>query len=1513
MLIKRFIYLLIFFVTLSYSNDLSSQTFKNFSENHEDFINEMTIFLQKTNKKEEKKIAKEFMETFAADWNAGIFTEEQEQQIYKISNLMLKRKMRPFPYFKKYLTALLNFANSNQTEESFMAWSSGLEKLINMSNTRQFISYLEIINNLITDNIIYESYTTKWQASNNDWYFKYDNEPKIIFNYLDLTCYSKGDSSCIYNTKGTYYPIKYEWKGQEGKVDWQRAGLDKDDVYAKLRKYTINVKFSKYSADTVTFYNKNYFYKPLLGKLTEKIKANVTEEKSLYPRFDSYNKHLKIKEIFENIDYEGGFSMRGSKFIGSGDKKRDTYLIFKKDGKKFLVTASKAYAIRKDRISAQRASVTIYYEKDSIYHPGLQVRYIDDKKELSLLRLKQGLAESPYFDSFHKLDIYVEALYWKLDEPKIDMKMIKGIGNVSKAIFESNNYYSEQRFSQLQGIDEINPLLAIKKYSKKINSKEFFLKEFAEYMRKPYEQIKASLIKISNMGFIMYNLDHDKIIIKDRLYDYLNAKVGKTDYDVIKFNSVISGKSNASINLLNFDLKLRGIARIFLSDSKNVYIYPKNQELIMKKNRDFTFSGRVHAGLFDFYGKEFSFEYDNFKVNLPNVDSLTFKVHKREKDELGNYPLVKVKNSIEGLSGNLLIDLPNNKSGAKPSDEYPIFNSKTESYVYFDKKNILNGIYTKDKFYFHIDPFSLDSLDNFNADNIAFEGYLKSSDIFPDIDEPLKVQPDYSLGFVKNTQESGLPAYGGKGQYFSIIDLSNKGLRGNGSLKYLTSTSESNNFIFSPDSMNANLQYYEIKEQIEQVEYPTVTAEDVYEQWFPYRDLMIVSKKQKPIKMYNSESDLHGSITLAPSGLAGKGIMKFEDIAEVESKLFDFKQHVFDADTADFRLRTYDLSKLSLATYNYKAHIDFDKRKGKFESNIGGSKVDFPVNQYICFMNEFDWYMDKAEIELASNKNMDADLDTLSLEELSDVDLKGSKFISVHPDQDSLGFYSPRAKYSLKDNIIYATDVKVIKIADAVIFPDKGNVTILKEAKMQTLDNALIMANTTTKYHIIYDAMVDVFSRKNYEAVGKYDYIDETKTKQQIYFNKIAVDSTTQTYACGIIDTSANFTLSPYFEYTGKVNLLASKEFLNFDGFCKIKHDCDTLISWLKFKADIDPNEIYIPVSQKPKDINDKNITASILISNDSNNVYSSFLYKKYKYSNQEIISSDGFLTFDSLSQEYRISTKDKLKESTLPGNYLSLNRNDCITYGEGEINLTDNLGQTKIKTYGNVSHYIISDSTYFDLLMSLDFFFSDKAIKIISNSLEQYYDLEPVDITRETVFKALYGILSKEKADKLISDITMYGFIKKYPSELKHTLLLTDVQFKWDSETKSYISQGPIGIGSINKAQINKYVNGYIEIVKKRSGDEITVYLEPEESEWYFFNYRRGIMQIISSDKIFNEIIRETKPEDRKMKTKGKEMSYSYTLSSLRKKKSFLKKFQPDVIEEPDIENTEIEEPDNE
>lgn len=1486
----------IFCIFLSTAPSVYSQTIKEFSNEPEQFFKELNDLFDKLTVKEQKDQCKEMMKKLDDFWNTGIFSREVRGNITVTCNLLLARRMKAYPEFYNYLSSVIGLMETDQSAESYNAWQKSVETVIaDKRSTKPLTSFLQTSNELVNENVIYRSNATEWRTNSYKYSFVFDTVPKVIFEDMDLTCYSNKDSSVIYNTHGVFYPLENKWIGSKGKVNWVRAGFFEEDVHAFLEDYEIYLGFSKYTADSVKFFHKKYWNKALLGSFEEKLLANVTPENATYPIFKSYLNELEIKDVFDNIDFVGGIEMHGRKMFGLGNRDRDASLSFKKDDKEFIKVLTKNMVIYPDRMSSALATATIAIENDSIYHPGLQMNYVDVNKEVSLVRVGEGTSKSPYYDSYHNMDIYTEAIYWKMDEPVINFESVKGASVESKASFESNNYYSLARYLKLQGIDEVNPLLLVKRYTEKYNVRVIGVQAFAEEVVLPKEQVIAMFINLSNRGFVIYDRDEKVAVVKDRLFDYINAMNKKTDYDVLQFNSETIRLQNASLELDSFGLKLNGVPFVYLSDSQNVFIYPTNEQLVVKKGMNFSFGGRVHAGSFDFYSRYCDFDYDQFKLDMPVIDSVSFVVPSFDLNSNGEKYPVKVRSVLSDLGGGLYIDDPNNKSGLKSLAQYPIFNSTKDAYVYYDYPSIYGGIYYREKFFFYVYPFSLDSLDEFKTELLTFPGYLASSGIFPDFEDTLWVQPDYSLGLDKTTPTEGFPIYGGKGTYFSNINLSNQGLRGNGSLEYLTSTSWSEDFIFFPDSSNAIAKNFVINEQFSLIEYPAVKGSNSKLHWDPYLNRMIFQQKEQPFEMFNKQSELLGALVLTPERLSGAGKMSFED-AEMQSKFYTFGQHEIFADSADFNLKSREYSQSAFSTRNYNSHIDFNERKGEFVSNGGASVVEFPINMYICTIDEFDWFMDSYEIAIGSPEKeaQMARFNHFPIRELVDVPLEGSEFISIHPDQDSLRFISTVATYNLKEYVLHADDVKYIRVADAAIFPADHKIVINPGAKMNTIGDAQILANVVTRYHEIYDAVVDIKGKNKYTGIGNYDYVDEKEIRQKIFLRDIGVDPSFQTVGNGFVSDTTGFKISPDFDFAGNILLYANREFLNFDGGFRIQHTCSKgHRSWVRFNSDINPQDIYINISEKLTSLEKDSLVSALMFSNESSRFYSGFLSEPGSSSDLEVLKAIGYVHYNKATEVYDIASLDRLQGLSRQGNQLSLARKKCILTAQGKFNLGAELGRVVLGVFGSSKHFIIPDSTIFDLVMTVDFPFEDKALGLMAAEFEEQ-NLPGVNLVRPEFINALIDLLGEKEADKIIADLQLFGKFRKYPSELEHTITFTDIKFKWNYASRSYISYGPIGVGSIGKQQINKYAEGYVEIERKRTGDVLSIYLEFEKGKyWYFFNYRNNLMQTISANTEYNTVIQELKDEKRTKKETKEGEEYSFIISNLRKKADFLTKIK--------------------
>jgi len=104
---------------------------------------------------------------------------------------------------------------------------------------------------------------------------------------------------------------------------------------------------------------------------------------------------------------------------------------------------------------------------------------------------------------------------------------------------------------------------------------------------------------------------------------------------------------------------------------------------------------------------------------------------------------------------------------------------------------------------------------------------------------------------------------------------------------------------------------------------------------------------------------------------------------------------------------------------------------------------------------------------------------------------------------------------------------------------------------------------------------------------------------------------------------------------------------------------------------------------------------AGLFIAGDSVHIYPAFLSKKRLPRDRYIITSSGILYYDRQSDEYRISSREKLRyPDRSTGNLLRLSRNECVVYGEGKLSMGMAPGQVRISSIGNVMHNMNTKET---------------------------------------------------------------------------------------------------------------------------------------------------------------------------------------------------------------------------
>jgi len=1410
---------------------------KSFSTDPLLFIDEFEKFIQTA---EEKKL-NEDVKLFAENWKLGKFSPLQQKSIIKICNDMLLEQMNVQPYFGLMINSLATLLEKKLPDKILQQWQKVTESLIGQGNA-EYLDFLKITARLFAENIVFEDDNKKWFADNSDYDILYERGKIIIkFKTLNLTCQGPLDRMVVYNTGGFYVPSEKMWYGVSGKCNFDRV-MPEEKVEVEFGKYRIPLNESNFTIDSANLIFSKYFTgEKVIGKFSERMSyANdsLSIRKTGFPKFASYANTLQIKGIVgPNASFRGGLTINGKEINTQTANGEKSLISIYYKGKVKATLEAAAFKIEDGVAASPGANVTIILDSANIYHPNAIVNFIFKENKLVVNRGEKGLQRVPFTSDYHKVDIDVQQVRWKIDEPFIDFD---NINNDLEAKIASGDFFKEMIYARMQGALSFNPLEAVMRYYAKYmrgtKTTKFAVADFAQFLKTQPQYLTSSFIDMHDAGFVTYFEKEDSVKIKPKLFNYVIAHEGHRDYDVIRLSSLISKRPNASLNLLSNELVVEGVLKFFFSDSQNVIALPYDQKVILRKNRRIVFGGMVRAGRFDFFGKQFEFDYANFQIYNPNIDSMKMYF----PDSTG-YKVIPIKTVLRNIDGTIFIDKPNNKSGVVSYPEYPIFKSGKGSEVLYDNPKIHGGAYKADKFKFVVDPFTIDSLDNFTIAGLQFGGTFISDGIFPEFRHYVYIQPDYSLGFIKATPPGGFPMYRGKGQGEMIMALSNDGFYGlKGDIGYNGSSTKFDKILLLPDKAVGQISSYDLAINSK---YPQVHASDANLEWKPYEDKLTIAQGETPIKVFKMGYDFYGSITQTPAKLIGNGTLAW-DQARFNSNDMTLGPNKATAEKASLRIYAADSTKIAFETNDIKGNMDFDKRLGTFTTNQKDATTNFPFNSFTTNLNDYKWNMDQKTIEANVGAN-----------------LAGTTpyFMSTNPLQDSLKFEAKHSIYDLNNYTLKIEQIPYIDIADSRIFLKDGSITVREAGDIDIVEGAKIAANRTDKFHEIYNTRAKIYGRLKMRGSGKYQYVSNLGVRQEFTLDSIIVNADKHVEGVGKINEEQNFTLETKIGYKGFAQVLSTEKNILFTGYVKPLHTFKNIIpsAWIRYNDRLDPKNVVINMMD-PRDKDNKKQYVGLFIANDSSHVYPLMYSWKRRYSDPDVTNDTGILYYDNEKQSFFAGSKAKLIDGSLKGSYLQVNEGNHSIHAEGPLDFGMETNHIHFKNAGTADLLPGDSSFQFNMAMMLDFpLHKDVAEKIKAKAAAS--SGASVDINTEFFEKALGEMISDDKnARKAMDEVIKTGKLSG-KDEVDYKLVMSDAIFRWDSKRRGMYCHDAVTLVNFAGTSVNKTVDATILLEHKRSGENMYIYLEFGTNDWIYINLQKNVSYMLSSDPLLNETMINT------------------------------------------------------
>jgi hypothetical protein len=1083
------------------------------------------------------------------------------------------------------------------------------------------------------------------------------------------------------------------------------------------------------------------------------------------------------------------------------------------------------------------------------------MRFDAAAEQLEIFPTRKGRTNA-WHTSYFGLNLYADRITYHLAADSLTMQIMSGQQLIPMTV-ESDNYFNSERLRKMNPFYRTHPVSLVVGYARKYGIDTFYDLELAEEYEISLGTVRGELKLLEGYDMIHYDRRTSEVTVMDKAFHYFDASVGEKDFDYLYMEGLVEDGHNAVLHFDEGELKVRGVRSFSVTKDYELEIEPDStQQVTFLQNRGFRFSGAVTEGDFIYNGKNFEFNYDQFLIDMPEIDSMRLNIPVPDSlREEGIQPdRQELSNSITETSGTLYINAPGNLSGNEEREDFPYFTSNSDAIVYFDGKEILNGAYDRSVF-FVLPPFEVDSLDREQGASFAFEGSFNSGGIFPEFEETLTIQPDQSLGFIHQIPPEGYELYGTEARTYEKIRLSNEGIRGGGKIDFLTTEIFSDDFIYYPDSVTANGSGGKIRPgDYKGASYPEAILGPYDMTWLPKKDSMYLRTVDEPFRFYNGTAALEGFANVTTGGVYGGGTMKTRGTITKSAK-FNFQELSYSGRNADFIAESDDPEKPAMAGDNISLDFDLTQNEAVLQPEVRGeAAISFPYAQMKTSITKAVW-------------DLDAGLVTMT--KPPEVDIMDSYFYSTRESLDSLVFSGEKATYDMSTYQLKVEGIPYITVADSRIIPEGNTTTILENSELQPFLNARVIIDTVNAYHQLNKGQITVISRNKFQGSAFYQVMVESDTFE-IRFDSFELqevpiskkESRLMTVSGGEVPEDQELKIAPGFFYKGSVDMYAYKAALELDGYVKMDVE------------NIDVSDLWIPYTRK-----DSSIYPHIPLENAvfedgrqgiagihtgiQGDLYSTFVEKYLDDADTDFFRARGELSFDKDSRKYKIESPSKTA-----GGYAGY----TMTYDDSsaEISFEGPVQFLKATTTDiNLKSAVIGQGNKRDASFKIDAFIIMNlevpgALPVIMGddllAAVERMGANPANESSEELLIKMANFVGDKNTLKYQEDLLGgYKPLQSVSPELDGTVVISGVRMNWSSSEQAWYSTSKIGLSHTDRVDVNAALDGFLEIRRDDTGaDVVNLFLQAAPEAWYYISYHDNSLILYSSNEEFNAIVKD-------------------------------------------------------
>lgn len=1275
--------------------------------------------------------------------------------------------------------------------------------------------------------------------------------PAIQLENNSMLIVTPYDSCRIKETDGMVLLKSRIYVGENAVIKWPADNKNAKGAVVTLGQFFIRTDRAEFWTPNATMSFPGLFSGEVKGAFDYKSLPRKVNTLSVYPNFTSNEANITVNLKDPNLKYRGGIQIRGNKFAGTSISRKNGVLTIL-DGKgNQAIFRSKRFDFREDSvIHSSRASLTIKHQGDSLYHPSVELYYKSKEREMVVLRT-EDYNVTPFVSTFFQVSVNAQMIKWNMNSDSVRFTVLNGKDLIPVNI-ESKDFFSQARFSRLSAGFQFHPVATSVYYARMYNTDEFADLELAEQFKVDIKQVKSAMKILEQFGFGTYNRETGLVKLNDKAFRYYDASSQKIDYDNIMIPSIAPDMANAVWRLDSGDMIVNGVDRMYLTSDFKVFVEPDSQRVTLLQDRNMKMNGMVNAGDFQYRGHNYLFDYEQFLIQLNQIDSIRIQVNKKDSTGSSVGERSSLSNHLTETSGTLYLAEPSNKSGLKKSLAYPDFTSQSSSIVYFDGPEVLNGAYDK-SVKFVIPPFEADSLSTNDA--ISFDGTFNSGKIFPDFEETLKLQADQSLGFIHQIPAEGYNLYGTSAKTYEKIRLSNQGLRGGGKIDFITSTIYSNDFVYYPDSVAAYGKGGVINPgNANGSSYPQAVLGPYRMHWEPRIDSMYLKNIRDPFKFYNATAELNGAVEITTRGVYGSGTM-FTRGSRAKSNQLEFKEFSYGARHAEFEVLTNNPQKPALQGKDIRLNFDLVQNTAIISPEKAGvAALEFPYAQMRTSITKAVWDLEDSTVTMTKPAN---------------IPIEQSYFYSTREELDSLAFNAEQATYDFNSRELNVKGIPFIKVADAEIIPENNETTILENFELQAFNNAQLKIDTLNEYHYLYDGEIKILSRNKFVGSAKYRHITGSDTFA-IQFDHFDLEDVTtnrsehklMTVSNGQVLAKDSLIIEPGFFFKGNVKMYAYTPYLELDGSVRLQIGDSGYDQWVIYKRGRDTSGVAIDFKQAV--FSDESQAIAGLHYDLRGSIYSTFVEKRKLDSDEDFFMAEGELSYDSAKRYYRIENLEKTLGESFAGHTMIYNDQSKEIIFEGSAQFFSKFNKAVTINAAVLGTGNKEENEFeMDAFLAINFANTESFMELMAKDLIDIIERLGPPLANENELKLLYKLanLTSDKVAKSFEKAMLkdYKPLVDLDDALEKSLVISGVKLNWSQAHKAFYNSTKLAISNINDKDVNAKLDGFIELKKDQTNNDVlNLFVQAAPGTWYFMSYQSNNLYLYSSNSKFNDNVAE-------------------------------------------------------